>query len=100
MGKPISEGLGEVQEAIDMCDYACGLSRTLGGKVIPSERKDHILIERWNPLGVIGVITAFNFPHAVFGWNVALALVCGNCVVWKGSGTTGLVTIATSLILH
>ena len=83
-----------------MCDYACGLSRTLGGKVIPSERKDHILIERWNPLGVIGVITAFNFPHAVFGWNVALALVCGNCVVWKGSGTTGLVTIATSLILH
>lgn len=83
-----------------MCDFACGLSRTIGGKVIPSERKDHIILERWHPLGVIGVITAFNFPHAVFGWNVCLGLVCGNSIVWKGSEMTCLVTIATSLLLH
>lgn len=83
-----------------MCDFACGLSRTIGGKIIPSERKNHILMEKWNPLGTVGVISAFNFPHAVFGWNAALALICGNCLVWKGAGTTGLVTIATSMILN
>lgn len=99
MGKILSEGLGEVQEAIDMCDYACGLSRIIGGKVIPSERNNHVLLEWWNPLGIIGVITAFNFPHAVFGWNATLSLICGNCLIWKGAGTTGLITIATSKIL-
>ena len=82
-----------------MCDFACGLSRSIGGKVMPSERKNHVLIERWNPLGIVGVITAFNFPCAVFGWNACIALVTGNCVVWKGSNTTGLITIATSIIL-
>lgn len=82
-----------------MCDYACGLSRSISGKVIPSERKDHLLIETWNPMGVVGVITAFNFPHAVFAWNCFIALVCGNCVVWKGSESTGLVTMATTKIL-
>ena len=99
MGKIQSEGEGEVQEAIDMCDFACGLSRTIGGKVIPSERDNHVILERWNPLGIVGVITAFNFPHAVFGWNACIALVTGNCLIWKGSEMTGLVTIATSIIL-
>ncbi len=100
MGKIISEGLGEVQEAIDMCDFACGLSRTIGGKVIPSERKDHVILEKWNPLGVVGVITAFNFPHAVFAWNACLGLVTGNCMVWKGASTTGLITMATAKIFQ
>lgn len=100
MGKVVSEGEGEVQEAIDMCDFACGLSRTIGGKVIPSERKDHVLFERWNPLGIVGVITAFNFPHAVFGWNACIALVTGNCLIWKGSEMTSLVTLATAIILQ
>ena len=99
-GKILAEGIGEVQEFIDMCDYACGLSRSIGGKVIPSERPDHILIERWNPLGVVGVISAFNFPNAVLGWNLALSLVCGNCVVWKGSESVGLVTMATANIIQ
>lgn len=99
VGKIYPEGLGEVQEGIDMCDFACGLSRTISGKVIPSERKEHVILETWNPLGLIGVISAFNFPHAVFAWNACLALVCGNCVVWKGSENTGLVTIATARIL-
>lgn len=99
MGKILSEGEGEVQEAIDMCDYACGLSRTIGGKVIPSEREDHVIVERWNPLGIVGVITAFNFPHAVFGWNACIALVTGNCLIWKGSEMTSLVTLATAIIL-
>lgn len=96
MGKIKTEGLGEVQESIDMCDFACGLSRTLSGQIIPSERKEHVILETWNPLGVIGVISAFNFPHAVFGWNLCLALITGNAVVWKGSQYTGLVTLATN----
>lgn len=96
MGKILSEGLGEVQESIDMCDYACGLSRTIGGKVLPSERKEHVLIERWNPLGIVGVITAFNFPNAVLSWNACIALITGNCVVWKGASTVGLITLATA----
>lgn len=96
MGKILSEGMGEVQESIDMCDYACGLSRSIGGKVLPSERKEHVLIERWNPLGIVGVITAFNFPNAVLAWNACIALITGNCVVWKGASSTGLVTIATA----
>lgn len=75
--------MGEVQEFIDMCDYAVGMSRMLTGQIIPSERPGHVIHENWHPLGLIGIITAFNFPVAVFGWNVALSLVCGNCQIWK-----------------
>lgn len=75
MGKIRAEGEGEVQEMIDICDMACGLSRTIIGSVIPSERPQHFMMEQWNPLGLIGVITAFNFPAAVFAWNAALAWV-------------------------
>jgi len=78
---------------------ACGLSRMLCGQVIPSERKDHYMVEQWNPLGLIGVITAFNFPNAVFGWNFCIAAVCGNLTLWKGSPTVPLMTIATTKII-
>ena len=120
-GKIVPEGVGEVQEYVDICDYAVGLSRMFGGSVMPSEREScdhhmttdvykggcpsggccleplnailphtaiypsgpgHVLMEQWNPLGVVGVITAFNFPVAVFGWNHAIAMVTGNCVLW------------------
>jgi len=74
-GKILPEGIGEVQEYVDICDYAVGLSRMFEGKVIPSERPNHALLEMWNPLGTVGVITAFNFPVAVYGWNNALSLV-------------------------
>lgn len=94
MGKIRSEGLGEVQEYIDICDMATGMSRTIDGKVIPSERPEHWMMEVWNPLGIVGVITAFNFPVAVSGWNTALSLICGDMVVWKPAPTTCLVTIA------
>lgn len=83
--KTINESVGEVQEAIDMCDFGVGLSRQLHGKMIASERQDHKLREEWNPLGVVGVITAFNFPVAVWAWNHILAIVCGDSVVWKPS---------------
>jgi aldehyde dehydrogenase family 7 protein A1 len=99
MGKILSEGEGEIQEAIDICDYAVGLSRTLNGKTLASERDNHTIIENWNPLGLIGVITAFNFPAAVCMWNTAISLVCGDLTVWKGSPTTSLVTIATTKII-
>ena len=99
MGKIYSEGLGEVQEAIDICDMACGLSRTIGGSVFNSERPDHFMMEVWNPLGIVGVITAFNFPCAVFGWNAAIAFITGNLVCWKGAPTTSLVTIACARII-
>uniref|UniRef100_A0A2P2KPB4 aldehyde dehydrogenase (NAD(+)) n=1 Tax=Rhizophora mucronata TaxID=61149 RepID=A0A2P2KPB4_RHIMU len=99
MGKILAEGIGEVQEFIDMCDFAVGLSRQLNGLIIPSERPNHIMLETWNPLGIVGVITAFNFPCAVLGWNACIALVCGNCVVWKGAPTTPLVTIAITKIV-
>lgn len=99
MGKIEVEGLGEVQEFIDMCDYAAGLSRMISGSVFPSERPGHTLQELWNPLGLVGVITAFNFPNAVYGWNATLALICGNAVLWKGASSTSLVTIATSKII-
>ncbi|XP_054168863.1 putative aldehyde dehydrogenase family 7 member A1 homolog [Oppia nitens] len=99
MGKILSEGEGEVQEYIDICDYAVGLSRMIGGQVLPSERPDHALIENWNPLGCIGIITAFNFPVAVYGWNNALALVCGNTMVWKSAPTTPLCSIAVTKIV-
>ncbi|XP_036142785.1 putative aldehyde dehydrogenase family 7 member A1 homolog isoform X5 [Monomorium pharaonis] len=99
MGKILPEGIGEVQEFIDICDYAVGLSRTLPGSLFPSERKNHMLLEKWNPLGVVGVISAFNFPIAVYGWNSAIAMVCGNTIVWKEASSTPLVAIATIRII-
>ncbi|KAG8380171.1 hypothetical protein BUALT_Bualt07G0165800 [Buddleja alternifolia] len=99
MGKILAEGIGEVQEIIDMCDFCVGLSRQLNGSVIPSERPNHMMLEMWNPLGIVGVITAFNFPCAVLGWNACIALVCGNAVVWKGAPTTPLITIAMTKII-
>ena len=86
--KILVEGIGEVQEVIDMCDFAVGLSRQLYGLTMPSERKDHRLQEIWNPLGVVGVITAFNFPVAPWGWNFCLSIICGNSVIWKPSPRT------------
>ena len=80
-----TESLGEVQEAIDMCEFAVGLSRQLYGLTMPSERPNHRLQELWHPLGIVGCITAFNFPMAVFAWNFCLAAVCGNSVIWKPS---------------
>lgn len=99
MGKIQAEGIGEVQEFIDICDYATGLSRMFAGSILPSERSQHVIIEKWNPIGVVGVISAFNFPNAVFGWNAALALAVGNTVVWKGAPSTPLVSIATTKIV-
>lgn len=99
MGKIKSEGLGEVQEYIDICDMATGMSRTIDGKVLPSERPDHWMMEVWNPVGIVGVITAFNFPVAVSGWNEALALICGDLTIWKPALTACLVTIATHKIV-
>ena len=99
MGKIKSEGLGEVQEFIDICDLATGMSRTIDGKVLPSERPDHWMMEVWNPVGIVGVITAFNFPVAVSGWNEALALICGDLTIWKPALTACLVTIATHKIV-
>jgi len=84
-GKITSEGLGEVQEMIDICDFAVGLSRQLYGLTIATERPGHRMMETWHPLGVVGIISAFNFPVAVWSWNAALALVCGNAVIWKPS---------------
>ena len=100
MGKILSEGLGEVQEAIDICDFAVGLSRQLCGQTMHSERVGHRMYEQWHPLGTVGIITAFNFPCAVWAWNAALALVCGNAVVWKPSEKTPLVAIAMQHIVH
>src|SRR5690606_14028209 len=88
------EGEGEVQEMIDICDFALGLSRQLYGLTIASERPGHRMMETWHPLGVVGVISAFNFPVAVWSWNTALALVCGNAVVWKPSEKTPLTALA------
>eukprot|EP00178_Gracilaria_changii_P008239 TRINITY_DN2530_c0_g1_i1.p1 TRINITY_DN2530_c0_g1~~TRINITY_DN2530_c0_g1_i1.p1 ORF type:complete len:101 (-),score=6.95 TRINITY_DN2530_c0_g1_i1:855-1157(-) len=78
---------------------ACGLSRTIGGSIFNSERPDHFMMEVWNPLGTVGVISAFNFPNAVFGWNLAIALICGNTVVWKGAPASCLITIATANVI-
>lgn len=99
MGKILAEGEGEVQEFIDICDYAAGLSRMIGGQVLPSERADHRLFEMWNPLGPMGIITAFNFPVAVYGWNAAIAMVCGNSMIWKGAPSTPLTSIATTRLV-
>jgi aldehyde dehydrogenase (NAD+) len=98
-GKSPSEGLGEVQEMIDICDFAVGLSRQLYGLTIATERAGHRMMETWHPLGVVGVITAFNFPVAVWAWNTALALVCGNAVVWKPSEKTPLTALAAQAVL-
>ena len=95
VGKIPSEGLGEVQEMIDICDFAVGLSRQLCGQVIQSERPEHRLMEQWHPVGVVGIISAFNFPVAVWSWNAALALICGDSIVWKPSEKTPLTALAT-----
>lgn len=99
-GKITSEGLGEVQEMIDICDFAVGLSRQLYGLTIATERADHRMMETWHPLGVTGIISAFNFPVAVWSWNAALALVCGNSIVWKPSEKTPLTAIASHAIFE
>ncbi|XP_072272118.1 alpha-aminoadipic semialdehyde dehydrogenase [Pyxicephalus adspersus] len=99
MGKILVEGVGEVQEYVDICDYAVGLSRIIGGPILPSERPGHALIEQWNPVGLVGIITAFNFPVAVYGWNNALALVCGDVCLWKGAPTTSLTSVAVTKII-
>ena len=99
-GKIVSEGLGEVQEMIDICDFAVGLSRQLYGRTIATERVGHRMMETWHPLGVCGVISAFNFPVAVWSWNAALALVCGDPVVWKPSEKAPLSALATQAIVE
>lgn len=98
VGKIRSEAEGEIQEIVDVCDYACGLSRSIGGQTLSSERPDHRLNERWHPLGPVLCITAFNFPAAVWGWNAALALVCGDPIVWKPSLKAPLVATALTHI--
>jgi aldehyde dehydrogenase (NAD+) len=99
MGKSLQEGYGEVQEMIDICDFAVGLSRQLNGKTIPSERPFHVMREQWHPIGVVGIISAFNFPVAVWAWNTALAWICGDVCVWKGSEKAPLCTIACQNII-
>jgi aldehyde dehydrogenase (NAD+) len=99
-GKIHSEGLGEVQEMIDICTFAAGLSRQLAGLTIASERANHRMMETWHPLGVVGIISAFNFPVAVWSWNAALALVCGNSIVWKPSEKTPLTALATQALFE
>jgi aldehyde dehydrogenase (NAD+) len=99
-GKILSEGTGEVQEMIDICTFAAGLSRQLHGLTIASERPAHRMMETWHPLGVVGIISAFNFPVAVWSWNAALALVCGNAVVWKPSEKTPLTALATQALFE
>ncbi len=99
MGKSLQEGYGEVQEMIDICDFAVGLSRQLNGQVIPSERPGHIMREQWHPLGVVGIISAFNFPVAVWAWNTALAWVCGDVCVWKASEKVPLCSVACQNII-
>ncbi|WP_309092519.1 aldehyde dehydrogenase family protein [Phenylobacterium sp.] len=99
-GKIVSEALGEVQEMIDICDYAVGLSRQLFGLTLATERPDHRMMETWHPLGVVGIISAFNFPVAVWSWNSALALVCGDPCVWKPSEKTPLTALATQALFE
>lgn len=99
MGKSLQEGLGEVQEMIDICDFAVGLSRQLHGYTMHSERPGHRMYEQYHPLGIVGIITAFNFPVAVWSWNAALALICGNVTIWKPSEKTPLCAIACQNIM-
>jgi aldehyde dehydrogenase (NAD+) len=98
VGKVLSEGLGEVQEMIDICDFAVGLSRQLYGLCMPSERGEHRITEQWHPVGTVGVISAFNFPVAVWSWNAALAFVCGDAVVWKPSEKAPLTALAVKAL--
>lgn len=100
MGKSLQEGLGEVQEMIDICDFAVGLSRQLYGLTMHSERPSHRMYEQWHPLGIVGIISAFNFPVAVWSWNAALALVCGNVCIWKPSEKTPVTAVACQHILQ
>lgn len=100
VGKPLRESLGEVQEVIDICDFAVGLSRQLYGLTIATERPQHRMMEQWHPLGVVGVITAFNFPMAVWAWNAALAFVCGDTVVWKPSEKSPLCALACQRLVN
>ncbi len=100
MGKSLQEGLGEVQEMIDICDFAVGLSRQLYGLTMHSERPSHRMYEQWHPLGVVGIISAFNFPVAVWSWNSMLALVCGDVCIWKPSEKTPLCGVACQNIFH
>jgi aldehyde dehydrogenase (NAD+) len=99
-GKILGEARGEVQEVIDICDFAVGLSRQLYGNQMHSERPGHRLTEQWHPLGVVGIISAFNFPVAVPGWGWALALVCGDSVLWKPSSLTPLISVAAQQLFH
>src|SRR5688572_20238859 len=99
MGKSLQEGYGEVQEMIDICDFAVGLSRQLHGLTMHSERPEHRMYEQWHPLGLVGVITSFNFPVAVWSWNTALAWVCGDVTLWKPSGKTPLCSVACQAII-
>src|SRR5664280_2521343 len=99
-GKITSEALGEVQEMIDICDFAVGLSRQLYGRTMSSERPGHRLMETWHPLGVVGVITSFNFPAAVWSWNTAIALVCGDAVIWKPSELAPITAHACAALLE
>ncbi|KAF5350570.1 hypothetical protein D9756_008745 [Leucocoprinus leucothites] len=99
MGKILTEGVGEVQEFVDICDYAVGLSRMMNGRVVASERPEHSILEVPNPLGVVAVLSAFNFPVAVYGWNLALSMAAGNATIWKPSPTTPLCSIAVTKIV-
>eukprot|EP00055_Hartaetosiga_balthica_P002712 m.4989 g.4989 ORF g.4989 m.4989 type:complete len:536 (+) comp2320_c0_seq1:34-1641(+) len=99
VGKIYAEAKGEVQEFIDVCDFAVGLSRSMNGSIFPSERPNHYLMETWNPLGVVGIITAFNFPVAVLGWNLAISMIAGNVNIWKGAPTVPLVTAAVVKVI-
>lgn len=99
-GKITSEARGEIQEMVDICDFAVGLSRQLYGRTMPSERPGHRLMETWHPLGVVGVVSAFNFPAAVWSWNTAVALVCGDPVIWKPSEVTPLTSLACHAVLQ
>jgi len=99
MGKSLQEGYGEVQEMIDICDFAVGLSRQLNGQTIPSERPGHVMREQWHPIGVVGIISAFNFPVAVWSWNTALAWICGDVCVWKASEKAPLCSVACQNII-
>src|SRR6185437_7186983 len=100
MGKSLQEGMGEVQEMIDICDFAVGLSRQLYGLTMHSERPGHRMYEQWHPLGIVGVISAFNFPVAVWSWNAMIAAVCGDCVLWRPSSDTPLTAIAVQKICN
>ncbi len=100
MGKSLQEGWGEVQEMIDICDFAVGLSRQLYGLTMHSERPSHRMYEQWHPLGVVGIISAFNFPVAVWSWNAMIAMVCGDVCIWKGSEKTPMCTVACQNIFH